>query len=141
MLKIASMLFSAVLLLSAVGSAAADIKDDVTSAYKAWDAAFNKGDAKALAAFYAADAKLLPPTHTIVAGPAEIEKFFAGLFTNGVKGHALKIIEIGGAEKMAYGTANWSASDKDGKAIGGIATHIFERQSNGFLKLKVHTFN
>ena len=43
--KIASMLFSAVLLLSAVGSAAADIKDDVTSAYKAWDAAFNKGDA------------------------------------------------------------------------------------------------
>ena len=42
---------------------------------------------------------------------------------------------------MAYGTANWSASDKDGKAIGGIATHIFERQCDGSLKLKVHTFN
>jgi hypothetical protein len=30
------------------------------------------------------------------------------------------------------------AGDKD---IGGVATHIFERQPNGSLKLKLHTFN
>jgi ketosteroid isomerase-like protein len=49
-----------------LGSAlAADMKSDVTAAYKAWDAAFNSGDAKAIAASYAADAELLPPTHTI----------------------------------------------------------------------------
>jgi hypothetical protein len=33
-----------------VGSFAADPKSDVTAAYAAWDAAFNKGDAKAIAA-------------------------------------------------------------------------------------------
>ena len=65
---------------ASIGSAlAADAKSDVTAAYKAWDAAFNSGDAKAIAASYAGDAELLPPTHTIAKGPAEIEKFFDGL--------------------------------------------------------------
>src|SRR5437879_11938501 len=40
----------ALLLLTAtpVGSFGADLKSDVTAAYAAWDAAFNKGDAKIL---------------------------------------------------------------------------------------------
>jgi ketosteroid isomerase-like protein len=59
----------------------------------------------------------------------------------GVKGHALKLVEAGGAEKTVYGTANWSATHKDGKSIGGLATHIFERQNDGALKLKAHIFN
>ena len=105
------------------------------------DAAFNSGDAKAVAASYAADAELLPPTHTISKGPAEIEKFFDGLIKGGVKGHALKLVEAGGTDKTVYGTANWSATDKDGKQIGGLATHIFERQNDGALKLKAHIFN
>jgi hypothetical protein len=39
-----------------VGSFAADAKSDVTAAYAAWDAAFNKGDAKAIAEREAATA-------------------------------------------------------------------------------------
>ncbi len=141
MRKITRMLLPVLLLSVAVGSAMADMKDDVTAAYQAWNAAFNKGDAKAVAAFYTSDAKLLPPTHTVATGPAEIEKFFAGL-ANGSNKHALQVIEVGGADKVVYGAANWSVSDKDGKTVGkGIATHIFERQGDGSLKLKVHTFN
>ena len=128
--------------LASIGSAlAADAKSDVTAADKAWDAAFNSGDAKAIAASYAGDAELLPPTHTIAKGPAEIEKFFDGLLKGGVKSHALKLVEAGGTDKTVYGTANWSATDKDGKQIGGLATHIFERQNDGALKLKAHIFN
>jgi ketosteroid isomerase-like protein len=131
-----------IFLAAGIGSAlAADTKTDVTAAYKAWDAAFNSGDAKAVAASYAADAELLPPTHTISKGPAEIEKFFDGLIKGGVKGHALKLVEAGGNDKTVYGTANWSATDKDGKPIGGLATHVFERQNDGALKLKAHIFN
>ena len=71
----------ALLLLAAtsVGSVAADPKSDVTAAYAAWDAAFNKGDAKAVAASYLPNAKLLPPTHEVASGPAGVEKFIAGL--------------------------------------------------------------
>jgi ketosteroid isomerase-like protein len=130
-----------VFFVASIGSAlAADAKSDVTAADKAWDAAFNSGDAKAIAASYAADAELLPPTHTIAKGPAEIEKFFDGLLKGGGKSHALKLVEAGGTDKTVY-TANWSATDKDGKQIGGLATHIFERQNDGALKLKAHIFN
>lgn len=137
-----------VLCLYAAGSAAAfaaDLKDDVAAAYESWNAAFNKGDAQALASAYLEDAKLLPPTHTVLSGPKEIEEFFAGLFDAGVTDHALEIIEAGGGGDLVYSAANWTATgkDADGNAqdLGGIATHVFERQDDGSLKLKLHTFN
>ena len=136
-------LLAALLTLGSVGWAApasADMKSDVTAAYGAWDAAFNKGDAKAVAAFYAADAKILPADHTVHTGPADVEKFFAGLFSNGVKSHKLEPITIGGTDTQPFAAAKWSAKAGD-KDIGGVATHIFERQPGGSLKLKLHTFN
>ena len=59
--------------------------------------------------------------------------------------HALRVIEVGGDGKLVYGAAHWTATAKgaDGapQEIGGTATHIFERQGDGGLKLKLHTFN
>jgi ketosteroid isomerase-like protein len=128
-----------------VGSFAADAKSDVTAAYAAWDTAFNKGDAKAVAAAYLPNAKLLPPTHEVASGPAAIEKFFAGVHANGVTNHKLEVIDAGGDDKVVYGTANWSAKgkDKDGKpaTFTGTGTHVFERQADNSLKLRLHTFN
>lgn len=122
-----------------------DVRAEITAAYAAWDSAFNKADAKAVAAAYVSDAKLLPPTHQVVSGPAEIENFFAGLFSSGFSDHNLAIIDAGGDEKVVYGTAKWSANGKgaDGtrQPAGGIATHVFERQADGSLKLRLHTFN
>jgi hypothetical protein len=46
-----------------VRSDAGDPKSDVSVAYAAFDTAFNKGDAKAVAALYLPNAKVLPPTH------------------------------------------------------------------------------
>jgi len=137
----------AVFLLAAtpVGSFAADPKSEVVAAYAAWDAAFNKGDAKTLAAAYLPNAKLLPPTHEVASGPAAIEQFFAGLHASGVTDHKLQVIDAGGDDKVVYGTANWSANgkDKDGKpaTFSGIATHVFERQPDNSLKLRLQTFN
>jgi ketosteroid isomerase-like protein len=128
-----------------MASFAGDAKSDVSAAYAAFDAAFNKGDAKAVAALYLPNAKVLPPSHQVESGPAQIEKFFAGLSANGVADHKLEMIDAGGDDKVLYGTANWSAKgkDKDGKPanFSGIATHVFERQADGSLKLRLHTFN
>lgn len=41
-----------------------------------WTAAFNKGDAAAVAAMYAPDAYVLPPGHDIVKGRSAIEAFW-----------------------------------------------------------------
>ena len=128
-----------------MASFAGDAKRDVSAAYAAFDAAFNKDDAKAVAALYLPNAKVLPPSHKVESGPAQIEKFFAGLSANGVADHKLEMIDAGGDDKVLYGTANWSAKgkDKDGKPanFSGIATHVFERQADGSLKLRLHTFN
>jgi ketosteroid isomerase-like protein len=119
---------------------AASAENDVKAAYSAWDAAFNKGDAKAVAAFYTSDALLLPPTHELIKGPAGVEKFFAGLFTNGITAHKLELIEAIASGDNIVGAAKWSVKLKDGKEGGGIATHVFQK-SGGSLKLKLHTFN
>jgi ketosteroid isomerase-like protein len=120
-------------------------EEDVRAAYKAWDEAFNKGDASALSAFYVDDAVFLPATHDVVEGPAGVEKFFARLFDLGVTRHRLELIKAGGEGDIVYGTAKWSASGKDASGEdqpwGGIATHIFQRQADGGLKLLLHTFN
>ena len=122
-----------------------ELRRQVAAAYEAWDTAFNRGDAQALAALYLPSAMFLPATHAVLSGPAEIEPFFAGLFANGLSGHALSILEVGGHGKLVYGAARWTATLKnaDGapQTSSGIATHIFERQGDGGLKLKLHTFN
>ena len=48
----ASLFALCLLTVTPAGSVAADVKSDVTAAYAAWDAAFNKGDAKAVSAAY-----------------------------------------------------------------------------------------
>lgn len=122
-------------------------EEQVTAAYAAWNEAFNKGAATALAAFYDDEAVLLPPSHDVLEGPAGVEKFFGGLFANGVTGHGLELIEVEGEgeDDLVVAAAKWSAKGKDANgadaAFGGVATHVFERQDDGSLKLRLHTFN
>jgi ketosteroid isomerase-like protein len=121
------------------------IIDQVKRAYAEWDGAFNSANAKAVAGFYVEGAYFLPANHEVIRGPAGVERFFSGLFSGGVKEHKLELIEANGDGNLLYGAAKWSASGKDHKGqpskFGGIATHVFERQSDGSLKLKLHTFN
>jgi ketosteroid isomerase-like protein len=123
----------------------ADSKADVEGAYAAWDAAFNRGDTKSIAAAYLPNAKLLPPEHEIAFGQAAIEKFYAGALANGITDHKLQVLDAGGDGKIIYSTARWSANgkDKDGKptTFSGFATYIFERQQDNSLKLLLQTWN
>jgi uncharacterized protein (TIGR02246 family) len=150
MSSIRSLCVAATLALSAgsfgtVPGIAGSPEDDVKAAYAAWDTAFGKGDAKAVASFYAEDATFLPATHDVITGPAGVEKFFSGIFGMGVTGHKLELIEAREGGNVVYGAAKWSANGKDGNGKdqpwGGVATHVFERQGDGSLKIKLHTFN
>ncbi len=119
--------------------------EQVKAAYAAWDEAFNKGDAKAVAAFYTEDATFLPPSHDVLEGPGGVEKFFGGIFGMGATGHKLELIKAEEKGDIVFGAAKWSAKGKDANGAdqpwGGVATHIFEKQADGSLKLKLHTFN
>jgi uncharacterized protein (TIGR02246 family) len=134
-----------VLLFAAIAALAGPAEDRVTSSFNAFNSAFNKGDAKAVAAMYAPDAVVLPASHDIISSPADIEKFFAGMFSSHVTNHALqpfKVIEVGDTMIVA---SKWSANGQDDKGnkttFGGLATHVFQKQPDNSYKLKLHTFN
>jgi ketosteroid isomerase-like protein len=122
-----------------------DPKANVEGAYAAWDAAFNRGDLKSIAAAYLPNAKLLPPSHEIVLGQEAIEKFYAGALANGITGHSLELMDAGGDDKILYSTARWSAKGKDNEGqvttFSGFATYVFERQPDNSLKLLLQTWN
>jgi ketosteroid isomerase-like protein len=77
-------------------------EEEVTAAYAAWDDAFNKGDAKAVSAFYVENAVFLPATHDVIEGPAGVETFLSGIFGMGVTGHKLELIKAGGEGNLVY---------------------------------------
>ncbi|MDY8111189.1 nuclear transport factor 2 family protein [Fulvimarina sp. 2208YS6-2-32] len=116
-------------------------EDDVKAAYEQWNADFNSGDAEKLASNYSEDAIFLPPSHAVIEGPQGVQEFFAPLFENGVTGHTLEVIKVIDHGDEITAAARWSAKGGDGSDIGGIGTHVFQRQDDGSLKLALHTFN
>ena len=146
MSKFLSLLCSVVILaVAAISVAKADTAADVTAAYAAWDAAFNSGDSKAVSALYTDDAILLPPTHDIIKGPDAVDKFMAGILGMGAKGHKFELIEASGDGNIVYGTAKWSVTGKDSAGAdqpwGGLSMAVFEKQTDGSLKIKAQSFN
>lgn len=134
-------LMAAIFLITAPAATLGASEDEVSAAYEAWNAAFNSGDSGEVGATYADDAVVLPPTHNVVEGPEEIKEFFAGLFEAGVTDHNLEVIRVMDSGDQIIAAARWSAKGGDGADIGGIATHVFQKQDDGSLKLMLHTFN
>lgn len=135
---------AALLLFTPVPSLADAAEDAVKSAYAAWDDAFNKADANALAGTYDAEAVFLPATHDVINGREQVEAFFAGLFKMGVTGHKLEVIDVMDRGDTVIAAAKWSATGKDDSGNpapwGGVATHVFKKDGDN-LVLLVHTFN
>jgi uncharacterized protein (TIGR02246 family) len=123
------------------GMALADTATDVKALYAAYSAAFNKGDAQAVAAFYTDDAILLPPSQVVIKGRAEVETFTSGLFEIGMTSQQLELIEVAvdGPVTIAA-VATWSVKHK-GVPSGGLITSIFTKQPDRTLKIKLLMFN
>lgn len=77
------------------------IRKAIEANNKAFMAAFNRGDAAAVAGMYANDAKLLPPNSEIVEGTQNIQAFWQGLISAGAKVQALDMVQVDGRGDMA----------------------------------------
>ena len=109
--------FAAVLL--ATGPALAQSKAAIQKLNDEWSAAFNKGDAKGLAAMYTTDAYVLPAGAPMVKGRADIEKFWAGAMQQlgDIKLTTLDVKPLGGNAAREIGTATFKtkgANPQDG---------------------------
>src|SRR5918998_3814444 len=101
-------LLAALLIATSLEAMADPLDDQVRAAYSAWNAAFNKGDSKAVAAFYTADTSFLTATHDIIQSPDGVEKFFSDLFASGVADHTLDLIKTTQDNKIVIAVAKWS---------------------------------
>jgi plastocyanin len=74
-------------------------------------AAFKAGDTATIAAFYADDARLLPPNSPMVQGRQKIEEFWKGEVAMAASRNlALKTIEVNSSEDLAYEVGSYSVT-------------------------------
>ncbi|MDQ5844104.1 MAG: SgcJ/EcaC family oxidoreductase [Acidobacteriota bacterium] len=106
--------------------------------------AFNKGDAAAVANMYTIDARLLPPNSAMVEGRANIQKFWQGAITAGLKMVSLEptkidtqgniAVEVGRYTATAPGAGGATITDK-GKYV------VVWKRQGGTWKLAVDIYN
>ncbi|MFN2493684.1 MAG: SgcJ/EcaC family oxidoreductase [Pyrinomonadaceae bacterium] len=106
--------------------------------------AFNKGDAAAVANMYAIDARVLPPNGEIVEGRANIQKFWQGAMSSGLKmvslerthleAHGNMAVEIGRYILTVPGAGGTTTTDKGKYVV------VWKREGRSW-KLAVDIFN
>jgi uncharacterized protein (TIGR02246 family) len=84
-------LLAAALLAICPPAIAGPFDDQVKQAYAAWNGAFNKGDAKAVAAFWTPDGDYVDPLGRTIKGRAAIEKLYENVFARS-KGAKLTVV-------------------------------------------------
>ncbi|MBP6095568.1 MAG: DUF4440 domain-containing protein [Methyloversatilis sp.] len=110
-----------------------------------WDAAFNRGDAAALAALYDEHAAVLPAGGDAALGASHIEALFAGAIEQGIRNHRIELHAVEGDERVATQRGRWSAesTSADGTVqhFGGHLTLAYRRQPDGSWRALTHIWN
>ena len=119
MLRIATV--AACLLFCIIGSARAQDVAAIQALNDKWDAAFNKGDAEALAAMYAADAYVLPPGAELVRGRAAIQNFWGGAVQQlgDAKLTTVDVLKLGPSAAREIGTFSFKTKDATPQEVAG----------------------
>jgi len=122
-----------------------DIRPAMEAANALFLAAFNTPNPSAFPALYTEDAVLffhgIPP----ITGPQAIKQFWESQIKLGVRDHTYDIIETGADGTYAYqvtkNTVQLVRDTGERTLIAGHSVRIFEKQSDGTWKIKVHMFN
>ncbi len=111
----------------------------------AWDEAFNAGDAAAVGAMYAEDARLSPGDGRILEGRAAVQELFQGFIDFGVHNHMIEIVSASHSGDVLYVVGHWTANgpEQDGNTptFGGALTNVFHKDGDGNWQSRVHIWN
>jgi len=92
---------------------ATDLRAQIEKLDKAWQTAYNAGDAAAVAALYADDAKVMAPGAAAASGRAAIQAAFAQDIARGSK-NTLTTEEVFGGGDYAVAVGGWVETGADG---------------------------
>jgi uncharacterized protein (TIGR02246 family) len=112
-----------------------NLRAEIEKMGRAWEKAFNAGDAAALAALYANDAKVMPPGSEVVSGTSAIRKLFEPDVSQGVK-FTLKMDDVVGFGEHAVETGTFVVNSAEGKHLDhGSFTTVYKKVNGGW---KIH---
>ena len=122
------------LLVLAATAQARDVKSDIEAANQKFGAAYDAGDAAAIARLYTSRATVLPPGSDMVSSRAGIEKLWAGAIQSGLKFTGLQTISVeqygGVAREIGRFTAEAPNSQKQMTKLDGKYVVVW-KQVNG----------
>jgi uncharacterized protein (TIGR02246 family) len=125
---------------SAIAQGGGDTRGQIEKMAKAWEKAYNSGDAAAVAALYAKDAKLMPPGAEPATGPSAIQAFLVKDIKGGAK-MALTTEDVTGSGDYALETGKWVATSADGKHLDHGQYATFYKKADGGWKIVRDTWN
>jgi len=122
-----------------------EVRKAVEAANAEWAAAFNRGDAVAVAALYTEGAALMPPDREMVRGRQGIQEFWQGAIQRGRQNAVLTTEEVQADGNTAYEIGRISltvhAKDEAPKPIFSKYVVVWKRQAGGRWKLHVDVWN
>jgi uncharacterized protein (TIGR02246 family) len=124
---------------------AEDLRTAMEAANAAFEKAYNTPDPAGFLPLYTADAVLVFAGAPPVRGPEAIARFWEQRIRAGARDHWFELIETGADGKYAYQfSRNGVQLIRDGgerTPVSGYTMRLFERQSDGGWKAKIHIFN
>jgi uncharacterized protein (TIGR02246 family) len=133
------------LLILAGPTRADDVRPAMEVANAQFLAAFNTPNPAAFLSLYTVDSTLFFQGAPPITGPEAIKRFWEARIKAGVRDHTFDIIETGADGKYAYqvtkSTVQLVRENGEKTLSVGHTVRVFERQSDGAWKTKVHMFN
>ncbi len=117
-----------------------DVRAEVTKMDKAWEKAYNAGDAAALSALYTKDAKVMAPGAEPVSGTSAIRAAFAEDMKHGAK-NELTVEDVTGFGDYALSNGKWVATSAEGKHLDHGQYMTLYKKTDGGWKIYRDTWN
>jgi uncharacterized protein (TIGR02246 family) len=118
----------------------ADLRAQIEKVDKAWEKAYNAGDAAALTALYTKDAKIMPPGTDAASGTKAIQSLFAADVAQKAK-MALTQKDVTGFGDYALETGTFVATSAEGKHLDHGSFMTFLKREGGSWKIYRDTWN
>ena len=126
-------------------SRADDIRPAMEAANAQFLAAFNTPNPSAFLPLYTADSVLFFQGAPPVTGPEAIKQFWESRIKLGIRDHTFEIIETGVDGKYAFqvskATVQLVRDNGEKTLIAGHTVRLFEKQSDGTWKTRIHMYN
>jgi uncharacterized protein (TIGR02246 family) len=152
-LRTIAVLFALIMGISSTGYAGSKGEDEsarearaaIEAANAKFSEAFARGDAKALAAMYTADAIAFPPDSEMIQGNEAIGEFWKATRNGGAQSAALTTLDVGRSGDVAYETGKVALTvqpaGKEATTVTAKYVVVWKRQADGSWKLHRDIWN